>query len=132
MFLKINNESGIITNPFINYLISSLRSYILTHIIIGKLNNFNEVIKEFIKDDYWTPIKIVKYASKHFKVLNFDDFLMIGLDTNIKLPNTDILLIDACKIINEGTLDIKGFPIFTDGLEYIRKNFKKLYTLYIH
>lgn len=45
--------------------------------------------------------------------------------------NSQIRLIDLCKLLNNGTLEIQGTNIFSDTFDYIANNMDQIYLTYI-
>ena len=73
---------------------------------------------------YDTPIKtfnIIKSGIENIIYTEYTDKFKIGIDNNTFVPNLNAKLNDICKQVNYGTLTIRGYPIFTDVFEYMKK-----------
>lgn len=74
---------------------------------------------------------IIKIAFNNFRISQFSDYFLIFIDQNLKLSRINNLTIDQlCRLINYGTADIAGWPIFEDTFQYIKDNIDSLYETY--
>jgi len=52
------------------------------------------------------------------------------INPNVLYNNKSIRLIDLCKLLNYGTLEIPGCHIFTDTFDYVVSHLENLYSEY--
>ena len=125
-----------LSDEFVRYLIRQYILYISSIIDFKKLNPINKYLKEnLFKDKFYKKninalniivigVYSIKYRKNKYKTVLY-------IDPYKKLPHTDIKLVSLCKLINYGNMDIKGYPIFTRGFNYIKENIDELYDRYL-
>jgi len=120
---------------FIIYLINFIKQYLIDHSRSQKFSSLDMYLN-----------KIPKYKTKFRKSLTCHDIVICGaynlvyrkygkkyiitINENQKLFGLDAKLYDMCKLINYGTLEIDGYPIFTDAFNYVQDNLEMLYFRY--
>lgn len=64
-------------------------------------------------------------------ISNYDSYIIIQINPDVNLPESYTRLIDACRLLNYGTIDIQGTYIFSDTFDYVAKNMNQIYLMYI-
>lgn len=109
----------------------------------NELNRLNKSIKKIfiyqLNKNLYKLIPLQNYLElKYSKKINIKNILIQGINTayfeeqmdevvfklnkNINLTEIPAKLIDICKLINYGNLEVKGFPIFTIVFTHISDN----------
>ncbi len=68
---------------------------------------------------------IIRQASTNLVIESFSSILKITVDPNVKVGKYK--LITLCKLINDGNIDIKGYPIFTQTAQTLIDTLDGLY-----
>ena len=119
MRIEIQSDSEVIDKHFGYYLIDLIRDEIRHRINPIKLVNLNQYIEEnnIFKSVYRKRIsceEIIIIGSRNLICRETATKLIIEINNNALIPGLDRVKINsACKLINYGTVDIKGYPIFT-------------------
>lgn len=111
---------------FIHYLIQILRYKIKVICLYSYNDTINNLLLITTENRYGLH-KIVNMSINNLISYKFNDFYVITIDNNAILPNTEFKLIDMCKLINYGNLDISGTMIYTQAFKYINDNINDLY-----
>lgn len=129
---KINDLSVYEFKKFINYLINELKLYILSNIDDRKLSrwdiylNKNNVYPKFVKQDKRTiSAKNIIYSAVNnieVKYFNEGSKCIIEINQSEKLPNFDITILNAAKLIDSGNMSIQGYPIISNSFKYFNDN----------
>lgn len=64
-------------------------------------------------------------------VKKYDSKLEIVFNESIKIPQTNIKLIDVIRLINFGNIIVAPYPIYTNMFNYFNKNINVYYDRYI-
>lgn len=128
MELVIQNSDQLnMSADFITYLINVISFYFTSSEI-----NFTRFSQEF--QNLFSPYSaniIPILAGKNLIVNNYDTYLIIEINPNKYLKGSSIRLLDLCKLLNNGTLDVPGTCIFSDTFDYVAKNLNQIYLGYI-
>ncbi len=131
MKLTITNCNDV---KFIEYLIKQIREYLFNTMYSPKFEHWNlylQTIPEFASlDKPVTVQEILLLAISYLKFYKFDKNYEIVIDNNKKVLDTNAKLYDICKLINYGTLDIPGYPVFTNAFDYVLDHIDFLYLKY--
>ena len=135
MELRIKNDNGTFTDDFIVYLIREIGYYLPLKI------NKRKLIKW---DDYLNSIGITttdKYKISSYNVLlagvhsltykKIDNEYIISIDNNAYMPYITESIDTLCKLINYGTVELKGVYVLTETFEYFSKNVNKYFDKYV-
>lgn len=122
MKLLVNTNNA----DFIQYLIYILKSKIKSIYPYYYNDTLNNLLL-FITNNRYSLQKIVNISINNIVTYRYNDSSIITIDNNTVLPNTDFKLIDICKLINYGSLDISGTMIYTKSFKYIDDNINDLY-----
>ena len=131
MRLLIVDRDDKYTDEFFDFVKEKIRSYFYTHVKVKKLEPFEVFINE--SPEYKFPLR--KYISCYdiciaalynIVVVRYGRNIVLKIDENSVVPNTNIKLIDLCKLINEGNLVLKAYPIFTEIFNYVKNNIEDL------
>lgn len=113
-------------SDFINYLIQILRYKIKVICLYSYNDSLNNLLL-FITNNQYSLQKIVNISINNIVTYRYNDSSIITIDNNTVLPNTDFKLVDICKLINYGNLDISGTMIYTNAFKYVNDNINNLY-----
>jgi len=130
MKLKISNCDDV---GFIVYVLRFLKNYIGSSIDLRKTVLLDDYIREVynIKEKYIDcEYIIVRGIDNLIYEFLSDGSYTIYINPNEKLNRLDAKISDVCKLINYGTLSVKGYPIFTDSIKYVQENIGVLYEMY--
>lgn len=137
MQLTVPNDSGIDQTSFIDFLIKKLKNYlieILNEKEIYRWDNYLKKARIFwgsINPKFQPSVKnILVGAINNIIYEGFKDKYIIKIDENQYIPDTTIKYTTICNLINNGCLDMMGYPVFTNGENYIINNFDNLWLDY--
>lgn len=128
MDLVIYKQKTFLAVDFIDYLCRLIQQLLLSSHIDFRLFN------QYFIDNFQTEItaqNILINAGQNLQVLDFTEIIIIQINENVLFRNSQIRLIDLCKLLNYGTLDIQGTNIFSDTFDYIANNINQIYLNYI-
>lgn len=112
---------------FFQFVMSMIHRRLLSSIKASKLKQWDEYFKQ--NNISVSAYEIIKQAAKHLKYTIIKDDAMIMIDNNVDIDNK-YSLISLCKLINNGNLETKAYPIFTQTFEYIAKHIRQYELLY--
>lgn len=135
MKLFIVDKDKKFDNDFFNVVKEKLLDLYYEKVNVEKLLPFEEYINELPKyksllKNYIYATEICQIAFYNVVMLRFGDNITIKIDEKVRLPNTNIKLIDLCKLINNGNLKLQAYPIFTEIFDEAKKNIEKYYIEY--
>lgn len=132
MTLVVTNSNY--TSGFINYLISIIKRDIRLNMSSLKLKKFKNCVsndlqlKEIFKDIEIKKVILIALKNIHYrKILSGWE---IYIDNAVVYPNTNYRIVTLCKIINYGTLSVKGSNLFTDIFKRVTTNLTKYFEMY--
>lgn len=135
MYLKLTDSSNVIDYGFGLWLISKIKTRLLSNIDTKKLVHWNNYFSELpsneasIQDN--SSQQIIVFAVSNLTCKLNQGELIITYDQTKFIPGYDRLkLSTAIKTINYGTLSIKGYPIFSDTFKYFAENIDTYIKLY--
>lgn len=112
-----------VTPEFINYLKVYLVSILLNSQI--DFRRFNRFFKDNFKDI--TAEGIVILASVNILIFQCENTFIITINPNKLIDGTNMNLLEQCKFLNYGNLQIPGTHLFSDAFDYIAINFQDIY-----
>jgi hypothetical protein len=118
MNLIVFNYEGKYTPEFIFWLIRKIRDYFLININSDKLINLQS------NEDY-KNIDLFSCLIQCFNSLQYRKYpgkYVIQVNPNTIISQPRAKLIEVCKYITYGTLNIKGYPIVLDIFKYFAEN----------
>ena len=128
MELVIYQQDNKLNDPdFIQYLCMMIQNCLLNSGI--DFTRFLQVFKDEFK--YFSINSMLILASQNLMISDYDSYIIIQINPNVYLPGSYSRLIDACRLLNYGTLDIQGTYIFSDTFDYIASNINQIYLMYI-
>ena len=128
MNIVVNNIS--ISNGFINFIKQKTFGYMATILNIDKLDVYDEYFKYIHNTDILAK-KVIILSMSNLSHDRQETTTTIYINPDLKYPGTNINLIDLCKIINNGNLNIPSYPIFTQTFEHIQNNLPKYLDKFI-
>ena len=124
MKMTIHGEEDTNLLPFINLRILPLmQMYVRSHIKREKLLHFSE---EFNLCDFLNTIMRTNFLLCR-KVRS--DYI-IEINPNLYMRNSFAKLSDICNLVNFGNINCQAYPIFSQMISYIKREFYVLYKLY--
>lgn len=136
MKILITDEAGKYTDDFLNYILAKFRD-IYYEIVDGrKLAPFEVYINELpeyksVFKKYMSAYEICLMALYNIVVLKYDSSYVLKIDETQKIPQTNIKIIEICKLINNGNIMLKAYPIFTDVFKYVQTHVENYYAEYV-
>ena len=119
----------IINYNFAEYLIREIQTWLYINLDQTKLISaqcFINLIDEKVN------LKDVFYFSLNCLVIKkYDNRLEIVFNESIKVPQTNLKLINILKLINYGNTIVTPYPIYTNMFNYFEKNIETCYNRYI-
>ena len=123
------------TKDLLEYLKDKLREYFNSIVDYDKLVPFEIYINELPKykslfKKYITAYEICNAALYNIEILSTSQTHVLRINPVEKLLNTPIKIEELCKLINNGNLYLKAYPIFTKIFQYAQRNVDKIYSEY--
>lgn len=136
MNLIITNKNKY-DNNFFNWIIKLIQFKLIFNTNYSKLKNLEQYINtnvqyKTIYKNYISMKDVIAIASSNYIYYTYNNSIVICINPNIVIHNTNAKLIDVCKLINYGTLDIKGYPIFSQIVFDIKSNLDNYYEQYLN
>lgn len=135
MRVLINDRDNKYTDEFFYFVKNKIKSYFYQRINMKRLEPFEVFINETPKyksllKKYISAFDICISAIYNIVIVRYGENIVLKIDENAIVPNTNIKLINLCKLINEGNLVLKAYPIFTEIFDYVKDNIEKIYAEY--
>ena len=121
--MNIVVDNKYITKGFISFLIRRIQMYTYSILNISKLRIYDEYFKSIYNVEI-SSIRVFKISTSNLKYKRNDTTTTIYINPDITYPGTQIKIIDLCRIINYGALNIPPYPIFTDISNQFTNNIK--------
>lgn len=119
---------------FFNWLIEKIKSYLLMFDDFSKYKQIEEYINSNIlrskKYRYLSMHDIFFIAAASYECINYGSTAIIQINPQIKIYNTNIKVIDICKILNYGSISVKGIDVFSQIANHIKLNLNNYYREY--
>ena len=119
---------------FFNWLIEKIKSYLLMFDDFSRYKQIEEYINSNIlrskKYRYLSMHDIFFIAAASYECINYGSTAIIQINPQIKIYNTNIKVIDICKILNYGSISVKGIDIFSQIANHIKLNLNNYYREY--
>lgn len=136
MYLRIFDANEVIDLEFGKYLCDIVRKKFISmiddynmkswQVHINTSDEFNKIYSKDVDLD-----SIFIFASTQLKYGFMGSDLIIEFDPNVLIPGFDRLkLVSLLKMINFGTLSIKGCPIVTDLFNYFEEHIDEYVKVY--
>lgn len=119
---------------FFNWLIEKIKSYLLMFDDFSKYKQIEEYINSNIlrskKYRYLSMHDIFFIAATSYECINYGSTAIIQINPQIKIYNTNIKVIDICKILNYGSISVKGIDVFSQIANHVKLNLNNYYREY--
>ena len=119
---------------FFNWLIEKIKSYLLMFDDFSKYKQIEEYINSNIlrskKYRYLSMHDIFFIAAASYECISYGSTAIIQINPQIKIYNTNIKVIDICKILNYGSISVKGIDVFSQIANHIKLNLNNYYREY--
>ena len=135
MEIRIVDKSGNYDELFFSFLKDKIREKFYDEVNVKKLLPFEIFINENPKykslfKKYISAYDICLTAFYNLKLIDYKPIYLLKIDEVIKLPNTNIKLIELCKLIDNGNIGLKAYPIFTKVFKYVQEHVEEYYAEY--
>lgn len=137
MELIIRDSNKLLTDDFARWLLSKVKIKLIANISRYNVENFDNYlnesndIKRLYKDKNYRASDIIMFAANNLVYSFSETEIRIHVDFNKYTPGYDRLKINtAAKLINYGTADKRGCPIFTNILNQFAENIQDYISLY--
>ena len=124
MRLVITDEDVVEDDVFAQWLLSKVRLMLVQKLSDEKLALLELKYKEL------PVLEIVEQGIDSLEVAQSSDKIVIEIPVTRSFNRTGYKLVQLCKIVNYGCLDIRGYPIFTDVFSSVSANVQSYYTQY--
>lgn len=119
---------------FFNWLIEKIKSYLLMFDDFSRYKQIEEYINSNIlrskKYRYLSMHDIFFIVAASYECINYGSTAIIQINPQIKIYNTNIKVIDICKILNYGSISVKGIDVFSQIANHIKLNLNNYYREY--
>ena len=116
------------TKSFVRYIVRVLRRNILSKLNLKTLYRYDKYFKSLgIKT---TSREVVLYAIKNISYREFEDKYIVYIKERDSLFRDKYSMYNLCKLLDQGTLDLKPLRLFSDPMKEIEKNIKKYFNMY--
>lgn len=127
MTLMIDHEYA--RNDFLSFLKRRMLGYISMHINLDKVKAFDEyfesdAFKRSYGDTEVCSATIFKMSVTNLKIVHYPTYATISIDDKLMYPDTNIRLIDLCKLMNYGNLSVDAYPIISDTFRHFSTHMK--------
>lgn len=125
MKLQLEYDSDVVDTDSIIYIIDIIRQEVLLNLNVAKLNVLQNYINEkklfFNKSTTYINLQnVIHLGLKYITYSISDKYITFEINPFILMPNTNAKLVDICKFIEFGALDVNGLYIFTKAFSYIK------------
>jgi hypothetical protein len=134
MRLVIKDPDGIVSHRFCMWLITQIRRKYFTEVKIKKYSRVDDYLLTLALMERHKGISshnIVQQGLSNLIVSSDVDSYSIHINDSIFFDSVEgIKLSSMCKLINYGTLSVKGYPIITELFTYYANNIDNLLKYY--
>ena len=128
MLLIVENKD--ITLHFISYLKHRMLRHLATLLNTKRLNEYDDY---FNSDAFKAMCGEVRVSARRVILLGmtnlshkrYEEVTHIFINPNINYPDTNLKVVDLCKVINYGTLSIDAYPIISETFDHFSNNIEK-------
>lgn len=135
MYIIIDNKNNKYNTAFVRYLLMKLQGLYSKNANIDKLKVIEDYFNSNVCDIFdkeSKPVNILKIVSiilASFEIKTFQNKYILKLNKFNTYKGVNICLLN--KIINNGNLTIKGYPLLKEITQFINDNIDKYYQKYI-
>lgn len=130
MKLKLVNDQRY-TEPFIRYLTKAVKAEIIANKNVRKLIPFGEMLDRL--DIKATPNIVIEKALKEIKYRKIESADEVGYEIYLNedaMFDAKYKIIDLIKLLENGNMELNGYPLFTDAFKKIKEEINDQYKLY--
>lgn len=124
--LKTRNQDKLI----FNYIPVVMKAYLSKIYVDKRAEPLNTYIKEVINLNKWDVKSILRYTINNLIIIKEKDGYLIKTPDHLPLANTGHKLSSLLGLIENGNLEVKGYPLLEDIFEYIERRIKILIPYY--
>ena len=132
MTLVVTNSDY--TKGFMNFLVHIIKQQLKLELYSLTLRKFETVAKNDVQlKELFKTIDIRKVLQIAIKNMHCRKILQgweIYIDNAVVYPKTAYRIVTLCKLINYGTLSVKGSNIFTNVFKRVSANLTKYFDMY--
>ena len=136
MELRIKDSEEFVDTDFGRWLVLRIRSKLISNlskynwVVLDKYLTESSSIRRLYNKSYKAS-DIIMFAANNLVCSGISGEIVISLNKDKFVPTYDRESLDVlARLINYGTLDVKGCPIFTDTFAYFSKNINMYLRLY--
>lgn len=133
MTIKIDKDKDVDVG-FVSYVIKKLQQSILQDLNVKKLIVWDEFLAQLFQNNKLVKnpsAKEVIYLGCHYiRFLEFRGYYLIEIDPNVIYKHSLYTVSALCRLIDRGTLGMKGYPIFSNNFRRTQKKLSRLKKSY--
>ena len=131
MKLELNLGNSMNLDDFvISEIIPKLKQYVKLNLNESLYRRINSYLKEEYKINS-SAESILLYAMRTLNIRKESGVYIFEIDKYKNVPNTNINLEKIVRLINDGTLDVKGTKAITNAFNHIKSIYKQLFYVYM-
>lgn len=123
-------SNDVYTANFVKFSIRWIRTYGISSINKKKLLKSTKYFQTILKDDTISSYDIVVTGFRNLVFRRIRDGFIIEINPNIPYKMTNAKLDVLCKTIDQGNLELKQYPIFTDTFQFYCDKIKEVYQIF--
>lgn len=136
MKILITDVENKYTEGFFDFLIRKTQTRFFENLNVKKLESFEVFINESPRykslfRKYISAYDICVTALHNLKVLRYETLSSIVIDNTVLMPGTSIKVLELCKLIDEGNLGLKAYPIFSNTFKEVQGEIETYYAEYV-
>ena len=134
-----DNNSNNLSDGFIRFLIHKLKIIMISNLNAKKVRAFNDRFRKYSTDVGWLTDRESQQFDARRLILNSLNRIrfrrtkngyVIYFDVDIPYISPKHSMQTFCNVLNYGTLEIPGFPIYTKSINILYKNMNRFYMEY--
>lgn len=124
------HSNDVYTANFVKFSIRWIRTYGISSINKKKLLKSTKYFQTILKDDTISSYDVVVTGFRNLVFRRIRDGFIIEINPNIPYKMTNAKLDVLCKTIDQGNLELKQYPIFTDTFQFYCNKIKEVYQIF--
>ena len=126
--IKISKDSSI-PYEYVSYVSETLKRLIISSIDDRVAKKTDRYFSELFSDKNinWNTKQIITFGANNLTIKIFPKYYVIDINDNICIPTTKYKIKAVCKLINDGNLEVKEYPIFDDCIDNVAEMSDMLY-----
>lgn len=116
--MKLVVDNIYVYESFLSFLKRRILWFAMSHLSRGKLIVFDELFKAHYPDKVISSTLVLHIAFSHLSTHRDETTTTIEISDKILYPGTNLKILDLCRIINYGTVDVGPYPIISEVFDY--------------